>query len=107
LTWAPLVLQRCLRLWLVILYWRVSSLFVVADAGLVLSSSAPGRPVEDVLDGCGSSVGEAVYQASDLGEAVVGELGGSVSAFSLFSLRARRTVRWAAMVRVMWRCPPG
>ena len=47
--------------------------------------------------------------SSDLGEAEVDELGGSVSAFSVSSSRARRTVRqaWAAMARVMWRCQPG
>lgn len=37
----------------------MSAVFVVAGAGLVLSSPAPGRPVQDVLRGCGSAVGEA------------------------------------------------
>ena len=90
--------------------WAVSASFVVADAGLVLSSAAPCRPVQDVLDGRGLAVGEAGDQASDLGEAEVDELGGSVSDFPRqSSSRARRTVRqaWAAMARVMWRCQPG
>ncbi|MGV9397803.1 zinc finger domain-containing protein [Streptomyces sp. NPDC003668] len=56
----------------------VSASFVVADASLVLSSSAPGRPVQDVLDGCGPAVGEAGDQPSHFGEAEVDELGGSV-----------------------------
>jgi hypothetical protein len=87
----------------------VSASFVVADAGLVLASSAPGRPVQDVVDRGGAAVDEAGDQASDLGEAEVDELGGSVSALSVSSWRARRTVRqaWAAMARVMWRCQPG
>ncbi|EFF88791.1 hypothetical protein SSTG_05798 [Streptomyces sp. e14] len=65
--------------------------------------------MQDVLDGCGSAVGEAGDQPSYLGEAEVDGLGGSVSAFPAFSSRARRTVRqaWAAMTRVMWRCQPG
>lgn len=89
--------------------WAVSSSFVVADAGLVLSSASPCRPVQDVVDRRGLPVGEASDQASDLGEAEVDELGGSVSAFSVSSSRARRTVRqaWTAMDSVTWRCQPG
>ena len=89
--------------------WAVSAAFVVTDAGLVLASSSPAGPVQDVADRGGAAVGEAGDQASDLGEAEVDELGGSVSAFPASSSRARRTVRqaWAAMARVMWRCHPG
>ena len=87
----------------------MSASFVVAGAGLVLSMSVPGRPVQDVLNGGGSAVGEAGDQPLYLGEAEVDELGGSVSAFPASSSRARRTVRqaWAAMARVMCRCQPG
>ncbi len=87
----------------------MSASFVVAGAGLVLSSSAPGLPVQDVLDRPGSPVGEVGDQPSDFGEAEVDELGRSVSAFPVSSSRARRTVRqvWEAMARVMWRCQPG
>ncbi|MFD3471736.1 transposase family protein, partial [Streptomyces sp. NPDC058682] len=49
--------------------------FVVADAGLVLSSAAPVGPVHDVLDGCWSAVGEAGDQASEFGEGEGYELG--------------------------------
>lgn len=91
------------------LSWAVSASFVVADAGLVLASSSPMRPVQNVVDRGRTAVGEAGDQASDLGEAEVDELGGSVSAFSVSSSRARRTVRQAcaAMASVMWRCQPG
>jgi hypothetical protein len=53
----------------------VSSSSVVADAGLVLSSASPCRPVQGVVDRRGLPVGEASDQASDLGEAEVDELG--------------------------------
>src|SRR4051794_10491193 len=87
----------------------VAASFVVADAGLVLASAAPCRPVQDVVDRGGTAIGEPGDQAPDLGEAEADELGGSVSALSVSSWRARRTVRqaWAAMARVMWRCQPG
>lgn len=87
----------------------VSASYVVADAGLVLASAAPGRPVQDVADRGGTAAGETGDQPSDLGEAEVDELGGSVSAFSVSRWRARRTVRqaWAAIAKVMWRCQPG
>lgn len=87
----------------------MAALFVVADAGLVLALSAPVGPVQDVTDGGRAAVGEAGDQASDFGQGEGYELGGSVSAFPVSSVRARRTVRqaWAAMARVMWRCQPG
>ena len=87
----------------------VSTALVVTEPCLILPSPAPCRPVEDVVDRGGTAVGEPGDQASDFGEAEVDELGGSVSALSAFSSRARRTVRqaWAAMARVMWRCQPG
>jgi hypothetical protein len=44
--------------------WCVAATFVVTGAGLVLALAAPVRPVQDVLDGCGLAVGEAVDQAS-------------------------------------------
>lgn len=87
----------------------MAAAFVVADAGLVLSSAAPVGPVQDVLDGWWSAVGEAGDQASEFGEGEGYELGGPVSALSVPSSRARRMVKqaWAAMARVMWRCQPG
>lgn len=45
--------------------WAVSASFVVADAGLVLPSAAPGRPVQDVVGRCWLSMGEAGDQALD------------------------------------------
>ena len=65
--------------------------------------------MQDVVDRSGTAAGEPGDQASDLGEAEVDERGGSVSALSASSWRARRTVRqaWAAMASVMWRCQPG
>lgn len=53
-----LVLQRQLEL--------VATASVVADSGLVLAPSAPGRPGPDVLGGCGVLQDQRDEQASDL-----------------------------------------
>ncbi len=68
-----LVLQRCLSR-LMARSGAVSASFVVAGAGLVLSSSAPGGPVQDVFCGGGSAVGEAGDPPSYFGEAEVDEI---------------------------------
>lgn len=76
--------------------------FVVAESGLELSAASPVGPVQDLVNGGGLAVCESGDQASELGKAEENEAGGSVSALSASSSRARRMVRqaWAAMARV-------